>query len=191
MLYIDDHIWDFNLDEALQSVSPQRREQALQFKFELGRRQSVLAYLLLKRGLYREFGITENPMFEYGEHGKPAIVGRPDIFFNLSPCREAVACVIDTVPVGIDVESVRSIDDSLARYTMNDDELRVIAEAERKEEAFIRFWTMKEARLKLSGRGLLDDMKTVLADDSAVFETLRDKAGRYYCTTCRWAKRDD
>lgn len=48
MVYIDEHIWDFDLDAALAEISEQRREQALRFKHELGRRQCVLAYLLLK-----------------------------------------------------------------------------------------------------------------------------------------------
>ena len=72
MVYIDEHIMDFDLDAALQQVSEQRREQALRFKFERGQRTCVLAYLLLKKALHEEFGITGNPVFEYGEHGKPA-----------------------------------------------------------------------------------------------------------------------
>ena len=114
MIYLSEHIWDFDLPSALEEISEQRREQALKFKFEQGQRLCVLAYQLLKQGLREEYGITENPVFEYNEHGKPSIVGHPEICFNLSHCKEAAACVICDHPVGIDVESIREYKDGLA-----------------------------------------------------------------------------
>ena len=165
MIYISEGIYDFNLDAALAEISPQRREQALKFKHEQGQRLCVLAYQLLKQGLREEYGITENPIFTYNEHGKPSIVGHSDIFFNLSHCKEAAACVLSDHPVGIDVESIRPFKDSLARYTMNDEELQQIQTADNPDEAFIRLWTMKEAALKLIGTGISNDLKTVFSDN--------------------------
>lgn len=162
MIYISEGIYDFNLDAALAEISPQRRDQALKFKNEQGLRLCVLAYQLLKQGLREEYGITENPIFTYNEHGKPSIVGHPEIFFNLSHCKEAAACVLSDHPVGIDVESIRPFKDSLARYTMNDEELQQIQTVENPNAAFIRLWTMKEAALKLIGTGISNDLKTVL-----------------------------
>ncbi len=185
MVYIDDHIYDFDLDAALAEISAQRREQALAFRHEQGRRTCVLAYLLLKRALREEFGLCENPLFEYGEHGKPRIVGRPDIWFNLSHCREAVACVVGRRPVGIDVESVRSYHEDVARYTMSDDEMARILKAERPDVAFIRLWTMKEARLKLTGEGITDNLKTTLNDcDRYRFTTVERTDKNYIYTVC-------
>ena len=186
MIYIDEHINDFDLESALLELSDQRREQALRFKYEQGRRTCVLAYLLLKRALREEYGITENPIFEYGEHGKPSIVGHPEIFFNLSHCREAVACAVSDRPIGIDVESVRQFKESLVRYTMNEREVAQIMEAERPDVAFIRLWTMKEARLKLTGEGISNDLKTVL--DEAVkkqYTTVECLQQGYIYTVCR------
>jgi len=185
MVYIDEHIDDFDLQAALAELSEQRREQALRFKFERGQRTCALAYLLLKRALYEEFGINELPLFEYGEHGKPLLVGHPDIHFNLSHCREAVACVVSRRPVGIDVESVSRYKESVARYTMNDEELAMIEAAERPEVAFIRLWTMKEARLKLTGEGITDDLKTALADSARYrFTTTERLTHNYIYTVC-------
>ena len=50
-LYIDDHLENLDLEWGLKCLSEQRRKQALQFKFELGRRTCVAAYLLLCKGL--------------------------------------------------------------------------------------------------------------------------------------------
>lgn len=179
MLYLNDHIWDFDLDEALSQLSAQRREQALRFKHEQGQRTCALAYLLLCEGLQKEYGITEKPLFEYGEHGKPVLVGHPDIHFNLSHCREAVVCYVNDQPVGIDVEAVRDYKESLARHTMNDEEMTLISASDNPALAFTRLWTMKEAVQKLSGRGLIDDMRNILKDLPSELTTTISPDGRY------------
>jgi len=163
MIYLNDDIAGFNLEAALPLLSDQRREQTLKFKHEQGRKTCAAAYLLLREGLQKEYGITEPPVFQYGEHGKPAIVGQPDIHFNMSHCREAAICVLSDRPVGVDIESIRQYKESLARYTMNDDELACIMASPAPDVEFIRLWTMKEAVLKCSGHGINNDMKHVLS----------------------------
>lgn len=180
MIYLNDDIAGFDFDAALPLLSEQRREQALKFKYELGRKTCAMAYLLLCEGLQKEYGLTERPVFEYGEHGKPAIIGHPDIHFNLSHCREAVICAVSNRPVGIDIESIREFKDSLARYTMNEQEVQQIEQAAQPNVEFIRLWTMKEAKLKLTGHGITDNMKHVL-DGSEHFETvINEKKGYIY-----------
>ena len=185
MVYVDEHIDDFNLPTALADISDQRREQALRFRNERGQRTCVLAYLLLKRALREEYGITGNPIFTYGEHGKPAIVGHPDVHFNLSHCREAVVCAVSRHPVGVDVESVSRYKDSLARHTMNGNEQARISVADRPDVAFTRLWTMKEARLKLTGEGITIDLKTALDDYGKwKFTTVERLEKNYIYTLC-------
>ena len=140
---------------------------------------------MLCEALRKEYGITEKPIFEYGIHGKPFIIGYPDIHFNISHCREAVLCVVSSRPVGVDVESIRSYKDSLVEYTMNPQEIAKINQAPRPEVMnpqeiakinqaprpeveFVRFWTMKEAVLKLSGEGISKDLKTVLTGQEQI-----------------------
>ena len=185
-ILLSQDIWDFDLDAALSEISEQRREQAVKFKHELGQRLCVLAYQLLKQGLREAYGIEGNPQFEYNEHGKPAIVGHPEIFFNFSHCKEAVLCAISEQPVGVDVESVRSFNDSLVHYTMNEDEIREIETAEDRAVAFIRLWTMKEAALKLEGTGISKDMKLVLQQDGLDFETFVDAQRRFVYSICQF-----
>ena len=162
MIYLNDDIEHFDWEAALPLLSEQRREQCLKFKHEQGRKTCAAAYLLLCEGLRQEYGITEPPVFEYGEHGKPSIVGHPDIFFNMSHCKEAAICVLSDNPVGVDIESMRRYRESLARYTMNDEEMAQILQAERPDMEFTRLWTLKEAVLKRSGEGIRNDMKHVL-----------------------------
>lgn len=179
---VSEEIWEFDLEAALEEISEQRREQALKFKHEQGRRLCVLAYQLLKQGLREAYGITENPVFEYNEHGKPSIVGHPEIFFNLSHCKEAAVCVIHDQPIGVDVESFREYKEGLVRYTMNDEEIRQIESSENPAAAFIRFWTMKEATMKLIGTGISNDMKTVI--DSQRYHYTTVEKDSYIYTVC-------
>lgn len=199
MIYINDRLFDFNLDAALQQLSEQRREQAMRYRYELGRRTCAAAYLLLCEGLRKEYGIDEKPIFEYGEHGKPSIVGRPDIHFSLSHCREAAICVVSDRPVGVDVESVHRYNERLARYTMNDEEMAEILAADRPGLAFTRLWTQKEALLKCTGEGIGNDLKNVLKNykkspspsgegNGVRLSTVESPDGRYIYSVCHDAK---
>ena len=179
---VSEHIWDFDLQAALAEISEQRREQALKFKHEQGQRLCVLAYQLLKEGLRKEYGITCNPIFEYNEHGKPSIVGHPEIFFNLSHCKEAVICVISNKPVGVDVECIREFKDSLVNYTMNDEEKAEMSRSDNPEATFIRLWTMKEATAKLVGTGITHDVKSLINPTKYKYTTVERQ--RYTYTIC-------
>lgn len=180
MLYLNDDIARFDFEAALPLLSDQRREQALKFKHEQGRKTCAAAYLLLCEGLKKEYGITEKPVFEYGEHGKPVLVGFPNIHFNISHCREAVICAISDRPVGVDIESLREYKESLVRYTMNDAEIDKITHSANPALAFIRYWTMKEAILKLSGEGIRNDLKTVLTGHEPIKTVVNVERGYVY-----------
>ena len=164
MVYINENTGDLDLAAALAEVSPQRREQALKFRHENGRRLSVAVYLLLKKGLQEEYGITENPVFGYSEEGKPFIIDHPDIHFSFSHSGDVALCAISGQPVGADVEVPRKISPSLVSYTMNDREKAQIDASPNPERQFLYFWTRKEALLKLTGEGIRNDMKNVLEE---------------------------
>lgn len=183
MLYVNDQLQDLDLSAALLAISEQRREQALRFKYEHGQRLSVAAYLLLKQALLKEEGISENPVFTYGEHGKPSIVGHPELYFSLSHCKEAVACVLSRRPIGVDIESLGRYSDSVARYAMNDDELLRIRQSDRPDVVFTRLWTMKESLLKLQGTGITDQIKEVLREASSSWFTTVEQLDRNYIYT--------
>lgn len=185
MVYINDEINGFDLQEALSTISPERREQALRYKYEQGQRLCVAAYLLLKQALREQEGITENPVFDFGEHGKPFIVGHPELHFSLSHCKEAAVCVLSRQPIGIDVESIGRYRDSVASYAMNDAELQQIQQAPDPEVEFVRLWTMKESFLKLTGEGINDQMKQVLSAAAAYrFTTTEVLQKNYIYTVC-------
>ena len=162
MVYLDSRPQQLNLTEALAAVSAERRAYALRYHREEDQRLCLSAYLLLQRALRLEYGISEVPPFTYGEHGKPALQGYPDIHFNLSHCHEAVACVVSQQPVGIDIETIDCYDEALLPVTMNDKEQQTILQSPHPAVAFTRLWTMKESLLKLTGEGITDHLPTLL-----------------------------
>lgn len=185
IILVSEKIWEFDLEAGLKDISEQRREQALKFKFEQGQRLCVLAYQLLKEGLQKEYGITDNPIFEYNEHGKPSIVGHPEIYFNLSHCKEAAICVISDKPIGVDVESIREFKDSLVNYTMNDEEKAEMASSSNPAATFIRLWTMKEATSKLIGTGITNDVKLLIDTTKYKYNTTEKES--YIYTICSFS----
>lgn len=185
MLYINDNLQMLDLDAALASISEQRRQQALRFRHEQGRRESVAAYLLLREALLGEYGVDDNPEFEYDVGGKPRLKGHHDIFFNLSHCREAAICVVDTVPVGVDIETVRPFKDALARHVLSPEEYSVVAASFNPAVEFIKLWTKKEAVLKYTGEGIRSDLKTTLTNLSEDIDIQTVVTDRYVYSVCR------
>ena len=163
MLYINNHISDFDFQTALANVSPERRDYALRYRREHDQRLCLAAYMLLQQALKEKHGINEPPQFIYGSHGKPALKNHPEIHFNLSHCDEAAVCLVSNCPVGIDVESIRPFDSELAAATMNPEEIRIILSSPNPSIAFTRFWTMKESLLKLTGEGITDNLPAILS----------------------------
>jgi 4'-phosphopantetheinyl transferase len=170
-LYIKeiDTISSDELTAALASLPDWRREKALRFKHEQGRKECAFAYLLLCQALQETYGITQQPSFIIGEHGKPTLhfncqlsTVNCQLFFNLSHCKQAIACVLSERPVGVDVESIGRYSESLARHVLSPEEFALVSSAPDPQIPFTRLWTQKEAVVKLTGRGIDDDLPNLL-----------------------------
>lgn len=173
---------------ALLATLPQwRREVALAYRHEEDRRESALAFRLLQDMLGSEYGILDEPRFITGEHGKPRLAGHPDIHFNLSHCRRAVACAVERLPVGVDIERTGRYTPRLAERVLSDDELRAVAAASDPDLLFTTLWTRKEALMKLLGTGITDDIRRVLHDyeRSVNITTVSRPSRGYVCSVAQ------
>ena len=180
MIYINDDITSFDLTAAMPRLTEQRREQVLRFRHELGQKLCAAAFLLLCDGLRQEYGIIAPPLLGYGEDGKPFLSDYPHIHFNMSHCSQAAICALSPHPIGIDVERIRSYNESVAHYTMNDEEMRQILSSPHPDIAFIKLWTMKEALLKLRGTGIRKNMKDVLTGEERFTTVVNTARGYIY-----------
>ena len=160
----------------------------LRFRQEHDRWLSLAAYRLLQRALRVEYGITVAPEFEFDKRGKPSLIRHQKIFFNMSHCHEAAACVVGSASVGIDVESLDHYDEELMKMVMNAEEQQQISASPDPRIAFIRLWTMKESLLKMTGEGLSSDLRNVLKNspdiknDACYFHTT--VYPQFVCTVC-------
>ena len=162
-------VTEAEVQRMLPLVNKQRREQALKYRHLFGQFASLKSWLMLKEQL-EPLGIKDLEM-GYNEHDKPYLIHHPDLHFNLSHCKNGIAVVTDSAPVGIDIESFRHADESLRRRTMNDKELEIIGLSENPTETFIAFWTKREAVLKLRGTGIVNDLYSVLDGQGYRLET--------------------
>lgn len=185
MVYINDNIINLDIAESLCFLSEQRKMQMHLFRNDIDKKLCVAAYILLKQGLQEEYGITDNPVFDYSETGKPYISGYPDIHFNFSHCKQAAICVIDRKPVGVDIEEICHYGDDVRRFVLSDDEWCRVNGAADSEVEFMKYWTMKESYLKLTGEGLRDDLKTVFPNE-AKYTTVLNSERRYIYSICQW-----
>lgn len=190
MEYLNTHPLEIQLPQALNRVSAQRRSLALRYLREEDRKLSLAAYLLLREALEKEYGIREAPEFVFGPHGKPFLRDYPDVHFNLSHCPAAVLCVVDSEPVGCDIEKVEAaLDRDLCQKTCSPEELEAVLGAQDPALAFFSLWTRKEAFLKLTGTGLSDSLPELLYTaqaQKARFETHSAPDGAYVYTVCRF-----
>jgi len=166
-VYVHERPAEIELSRALAEVSSVRREQALRYRNEIDRQLSVAVYLLLKRGLRESFGLEGNPVLAVGPQGKPYLPQHPEIHFNFSHCRTAAACAVGKMPVGVDIETIAPFDREVAKRVLSPDELRSVDAAECPEVAFARFWTRKEALVKLRGEALDDTRLPGLLETAA------------------------
>lgn len=167
-------------------VSAQRREQALRYKHTFGQYCCLQSYkmlceLLAEWSRVHQLPINQQPTFLYNDYGAPYIEGGPH--FSISHCKRGIAVAVSENPIGIDIESIRSFKPELMRKTMNEDEQLRITYSAIPEVEFIRFWTQKEALLKLQGTGIISDLHHVLAhtNDISWTEMINQEKG-YICT---------
>ncbi|HVJ51666.1 MAG TPA: 4'-phosphopantetheinyl transferase superfamily protein [Aliidongia sp.] len=156
---------DFAAASALLDLLDQpERARADRFHFAEDRDSYIAAHALLRAMLAETGGLAASAWrFEVAEGGKPEIdrsLGRPDLRFSLSHARGMAACAIGHIDdLGVDVEDCRRpvpILELAQRFFAPAEAALIAGEpAARRNAAFFRLWTLKEAYLKATGRGIL------------------------------------
>lgn len=184
MIYINSDIDKFDLQEALETISPQRRAQALRYRHERDQRLCIAAYRLLQQALHKEYGIQELPQFTYNQQGKPLLDGHPGIHFSMSHCRAAVAVAVSGQPVGIDIETLDHYSEEVAQRVMSEEEMLQIKSSPHPAKEFTRLWTMKESLYKLTGDDHNGDIAHML-DNASDYQFTTFDYPDYQLTACQ------
>ncbi len=178
------------LSQAIAALPEWRRERTLRFKHQTGQVECAYSYHMLCQLLREHHGITLQPHFLIGEHGKPTLLEYPHIHFNISHCRRAIAVAISDQPIGIDVEVIGRENDSLAHHVLNARELHQMQSSPNPSALFAQLWTQKEALFKLLSTGITDDIPNLLTHHSDIhFETQINSDKQYALSIAQHSRR--
>ncbi|MGE0259335.1 MAG: 4'-phosphopantetheinyl transferase superfamily protein [Alphaproteobacteria bacterium] len=161
------------LDEAavaawLELLDDAERRRAARFAFARHRIEFIAAHALLRVALASELGAPPRAWdFVPGAHGKPVawVGGAPaPLSFNLSHTAGMVGLAAAAVPgreIGFDLENLgRKVDLKVADRYFTPPEVAWIAALPEPERSrgFLRLWTLKEAFIKATGKGLTQNL---------------------------------
>jgi 4'-phosphopantetheinyl transferase len=130
----------------------------------------LIRYIIRKKGIAKHHEIQ----FETNDYGKPYLLNAPNFEFNLSHSEDWVVCAIDTTPIGIDVEIIKSIDlESANQFFTTKERNYVFSLPDLQVFRFFDIWTLKESYIKTVGLGLslpLDSFSIVLNTTNQTIE---------------------
>ena len=149
------------LTASWEILTEDERARAERFYFERDKHRFVVARAGLRTLLaeYPDLPARAVPL-EYGPAGKPCLPSSFGLEFNLSHSQDAALFAVARHAVGVDLEAIRPVQYALSVaerfFTPAEIAGLRLQPPERLSEAFLRFWTRKEAYLKASGHGLSD-----------------------------------
>ncbi len=110
----------------------------------------------------------------FNENGKPSLESG-EYGFSISYTNDYVyIAVVRNNMIGLDAEQINDIDLDVSKEFMSERELVKLKELTNKHEYFYTIWTLKEAYIKLVGKGI----------DDAIVDTefIEDENGRFFMT---------
>lgn len=201
--YIEQHF-----DELVECLYPERKSRVLAFRRREPAYTSIVAGLLLQTLVEEKLGIPPQALvLEKNENGKPAVQGYPEFYFNLSHAGDYVALAHGDVPLGVDMEQVRTQNLHVAKRCYTEAEYAYVAGDNSEEnqisdiseenhemkmgtdmlqpdssmdinDRFFYLWTMKESYLKLTGEGISVPLNSFEIDPYR--QTVKGTLYRYY-----------
>lgn len=150
-----DSVTKDQLETTLQYMEPLRRAQIESIAHPEVKRATVCGEWLCKTMLAEQSGLPfEQISLAREKNGKPFAQNLP-LYFSISHSGAWVACAVSHTPVGIDLESIKKRDLSVAERICSPEETDFIfAEKEKQTHRFLKVWTVKEAFVKMTGEGI-------------------------------------
>ena len=147
------------IDGQIKNLPEFRQKKCAAYLNPADKKACILSYLLLESGLREQYKITREIAFIYNKNGKPYLQDFPDIFFNISHCKNNAVCVISDYEIGVDIQDIRLFDIDIARRVCSEKELKRLAESDNSDKLFCRMWTEKESYAKSFGGSVADIFK--------------------------------
>lgn len=119
------------------------------------------AYRLLAQLLRDEADIVSLPEMSRTAKGKPWFPAYPDLHFSLSHSKSLSLCALSRGEVGCDIELVRPRKEGFPAYALSGEERGWFEGRGSRWEDFYTLWTLKEARAKCTGEGLVPPVRDI------------------------------
>lgn len=104
--------------------------------------------------LLRALGMDVLPDVVRDGRGKPRFSARPDLHFNVSHSGPYALCGLSDENIGVDIETIRPRRTLFVQKVLSPGEYQWYLDRGGRWPDFYSLWTLKEARVKHSGRGL-------------------------------------
>lgn len=150
-------------------LDAEERSRAARFRFEHDRERYILGHAMMREVLSRHLGTEPQELrFTRAEFGKP-IVKDSTLRFNFSDTKDAVLIAVTREQeIGVDLETMtRTVDHrAVSEHYFTPEEVGDISRATDDKRRFLELWTRKEAVLKASGVGIMEDLRVLRVNDS-------------------------
>ena len=139
-------------------MDAEKKARVDRFRFAEDKKRTVVGDMLARTAIAKWCQVpAQSIVFGKNNYGKPFAKDLA-VEFNVSHSGDLVVCAVSNHPVGIDVEQIRPMRDSVAKRICSQAELEYLSDVAVDEEVrlnrFYEIWTGKEAYCKCVGTGI-------------------------------------
>lgn len=167
-------------------VSMEKRKRISRFYRYEDAQRTLMGDILVRYLLCKRLDIKNKELvFGVNEYGKPFLINTTNIQYNISHSGRWIACSIDNLPIGIDIEQIKPIDMRIAERFFSKEEVKILMNkcAAEREAYFYDLWALKESYIKAIGKGLsipLDSFTIRILEDNITVYTTRESDNYYF-----------
>lgn len=152
-----DTLPDSDFEHLLACLPEERVLRIRKFLFRKSALHTLAGEMITRTWICKKTSLTPQELrFSRDQFGKPSLLNRDDLFFNIAHSGHWVAAAFDCGVIGIDVESMREIDLSIAErfFSKKEYDALMIKVPDQQRSFFYDLWTLKESYIKAEGKGL-------------------------------------
>ncbi len=157
LVNLDDMLEKSKFERLVSCVSAEKHDRIGRFYRYEDALRTLIGDILARYLLCRRLTVRNQELaFGVNHYGKPYLTNYTGVEFNISHSGKWVACAVDDLPVGIDVEQIKPVGMDIAERFLSKEEFGCLTAkgiAER-EAYFYALWVLKESYIKAIGEGL-------------------------------------
>lgn len=137
-------------------------------KEQLG--SNLLLNDILENNYFKDINLLE---YIYNESGKPYLKDK-NLYFSLSHSNGIVALTVSKEEIGLDIELIKPVKDSVAKRIMNDREYNIYSSLDKNKKItyFYEVWTSKEAYVKKLGTTISLNPSNIEIDEDILIKRI-------------------